>query len=70
MVSAFVIIRKAAAKSVGEHRMSEDISREGGKRVARTKIYRYMFILYIKSIHTKNEYIHMHIYTHLELNII
>lgn len=47
MVSAFVIIRKAAAKSVGEHRMSEDISREGGKRVARTKIYRYMFILYI-----------------------
>lgn len=29
-----------------------------------------MFILYIKRIHTKNEYIHMHIYTHLELNII
>lgn len=47
MVSAFVIVRKAAAKSVGEHRMSEDISREGGKRVVRTKIYRYMFILHI-----------------------
>ena len=29
-----------------------------------------MFILYVKRIHTKNEYTHMHIYVHLEFNII
>lgn len=30
VMSAFVRVRKAAEKSVGEHRMSEDI--EGGRR--------------------------------------